>query len=239
MGWALTITPSRTDVLLAPGQTIKTVLTILNEDVQAVHVEVSEKDWFVLPANKKFKISDWMKIHGSQQFVLKSHKKRKVKLTLQAPLGAEGELVGMTSFLYRGETPSMITPMISVSSYLAIAGTQKVSGEISDLSVADIPDHLRVLVTVKNTGNVHLRPTGALTVLSPTGDLIKRFQIPVESAPAYPGNARAYVGEDPLFKLKPGDYQLRADLTTAGLSLTQTRDFKIGEDGKIHMGEKK
>src|SRR5437879_1322496 len=84
-GAALTITPSRTQVELAPGKKIKTVLTILNEAKDPVQVEVSEKDWFVLPANKQLKISDWMQIHGSQKFILKPQEKRKVKLTLRAP----------------------------------------------------------------------------------------------------------------------------------------------------------
>src|SRR5437867_1197204 len=70
-GWALTISPGRTDVRLAPGEETSAILTVFNEGMETVRVEVSQKDWFVLPANKEFGISDWMKIHGSKSFVLK------------------------------------------------------------------------------------------------------------------------------------------------------------------------
>ena len=88
-------------------------------------------DWF-MPANKALTVDKWLEVHGPARFYLKSGKSRSVKLTISCPKETDGELVGMVSFRYQTEHPSMVTPMISVSMYVIAAGHDKMAGEIKD-----------------------------------------------------------------------------------------------------------
>src|SRR5437867_2555418 len=74
--------------------------------------------------------------------------------------GAEGDLVGMVSFRYPGDELSTVTPMISVSVYLTVAGTEHRAGQINEVVVRRYPAGLLIGADVKATGNVHLRPSG-------------------------------------------------------------------------------
>src|SRR4051794_37683840 len=121
--WALTVTPGRTQIRLSPGAGIKGTLTVTNETAQKVQVEISQKDWFVLPANEGKTITQWMKLKGPAYFWLKPGKTRTIDYKVTCPLDAQGELVGMVSFAYQPENPTMVTPMISVSVYVSAAGS--------------------------------------------------------------------------------------------------------------------
>jgi hypothetical protein len=84
-GRAMVITPARTEIHLAPGKSIKAVLTATNDDKVEVQVDLSTKDWFVLDANKALTVDKWIKIHGPMLFYLKPGLSRKVKLTVSCP----------------------------------------------------------------------------------------------------------------------------------------------------------
>jgi len=235
---ALTVTPGRTEIRLSPGESHGAVLTVANEIKEELQVEVSKKDWFVLPENKDFKVDRWLQVRGPQKFTLKPGQSRTIPIKVTCPKGAQGELVGMVSFEYLTDNPGMITPMISVSTYLAIAGTEKVAGEIVELGVHRWREKLQAAVAIKSTGNVHLRPTGTLTLTDDKGKEVARFQVPV-GEPAYPGQVRGYLGQGPDITLGSGHYTLNADLTYQDLHLTGSRGFSVASDGQIQMDKVK
>lgn len=231
--WALNVSPGRTEVRLDPGKSTKLVLAVVNDEPEKLSVQVSGKDWFVLPANQGYPVDKWLKIHGPLSFNLSPGESRNIKVTVTCPRGVEGELVGMVSFLYQTGQPSMVTPMISVSVYVAAAGTEKIAGEIKDMAVRLWRDQLQVAVSVKAAGNVHLRPTGQVVLVDAKGTEVARWPIP-EGDPAYPGMERGYFAKIPSgFKLAPGRYTAKADLVYKGLEMKADQGFTVSPEGKI------
>ncbi|OGR90376.1 MAG: hypothetical protein A2992_09665 [Elusimicrobia bacterium RIFCSPLOWO2_01_FULL_59_12] len=238
--WALSVSPGRTEVRLAPGASQRGALTTTNDSPDRQHVTLSTKDWFVLEANraKKLTVNTWLKLHGAKEFDLNPGESREVQFTVKCPKDARGELVGMVSFMHTPDQPSMMTPMISVSVYLEAAGTEQRAGEIERLAVRKWNNQIQAAVGVKSTGNVHLRPTGTIALEDSTRKEVARFPVK-EGGPAYPGQGKGYFAKVPAdFQLTPGRYTARADLSYRELSLKAEDGFNVTKDGQIEMDSK-
>jgi hypothetical protein len=238
--WALMVSPARQEIHVKPGEMKKVYLEVTNETQENQHVSVSSRDWFLLDANKKNKltIDTWMQIKGKTVFNLNPNKKRRVKLILRCPKETEGELVGMVSFQYELKGTTMVTPIISASVYLVAEGTQKVSGEITKMDVRPWQGGLNVGATVKATGNVHVRPMGKILIEDDAGQSMTP-EIPIpEGQPAYPGQERGYFNSIPNVTLKPGHYWVNADLVSGTVEMLAKQDFTVKQDGQIEMGQK-
>ena len=232
---ALVITPARTEMHLLPGTSTKAVLTATNNDKVEVQVDVSKKDWFVLPSNKALTVDKWLKVHGPARFYLKPGKSRTVTLMVSCPKETDGELVGMVSFRYQTEHPSMVTPMISVSMYVIAAGHDKMEGAIKDIVVRRWQNTVVVTAAVKAGGNVHVRPSGRLIVTDSKGGELASLPVP-QGQPTYPGQEQLYGGQMPAnVQLPPGTYTAKADLAYQDLKFQGSRDFTILPTGELQM----
>jgi hypothetical protein len=235
---ALTISPGRTEVRLSPGHQMEAVLKATNDSPDKVHVSLSTKDWGpMLEENKanKLTVDTWLSLQGAKEFDLKPGETREVKLKVKCPETALGELVGMVSFLYVTDTPSMMTPIISVAVYMEAVGTEKVAGELQKVVVQVWQNQFQAAVSIKSTGNVHLRPTGTIAVLDKKGKELHKFPIK-EGGPAYPGKDQGYFGIIPAdFKLPKGKYKAVADLQYRGLLFQGEQRFKVLKDGQVQM----
>jgi hypothetical protein len=234
--YALSITPGRTEVHLMPGQTTDMVFVVKNDHPEKLNIDVSVKNWFLYKANSAVNIEQWLKIHGKTSFTLKPGKERKVPVTISCPPKAEGVMVGMTSFTFRTEAPGMITPRISASIYLSVDGTQHAAGDIKQLAARIWQKTLTVGAEVRDTGNVHLRPSGTMTVLDDKGGEAALFRVS-EGDPVYPGQIRSYSGirQGEVKLLAPGHYVLKAHLMSGDVVMTSERAFQIFEGDKIQM----
>lgn len=238
--WPLSVTPGRTEVRIIPGNKTETYLTVVNDAKEDMNVGLETKDWFILEANKAnhLTVDTWLTVLGAKEFVLKPGKSRKIPIAVSCPKNAQGELVGMVSFVYQTHPPSMVTPVISVSVYLTAQGTEKTAGEIGDLVVRRLPQAVQAIATVKNTGNVHLRPSGVVLLVDDQGRQVDGLPIR-EGGPAYPGRDSPYGTYDMTLKLKPGHYLAKATLTSDGYSMVSERGFTVPGDGtQFKMDEK-
>jgi hypothetical protein len=233
-GWSLSVAPGRTEIRLAPGKKLSFEITVRNDTDRDLDIETAMRDWFVLEVNKGLKVEDWLKIVKPKHFHLKPDESQKVKLTARSPKKGQGELVGMVSFICQTNPPSMVTPVISVSVYLAIAGTENPAGEIKSVDVMPIGQGVRLMATLKATGNVHLRPTGFIQIYDEGGTEMAKVPV-MEGSPTYPGNERMYAADSPTLALKPGKYSLQANLSSQGLAFKSSRTFEVGKDGHIQM----
>jgi hypothetical protein len=233
---ALTITPGRTYVRLLPGEHANAVISAHNETTDRIQVELSKKDWFVLPDNKALTVKDWLELKGPTYFWLKPGERRDVTVKVKCPKKAVGELVGMVSFAYQGESVSMVTPMISVSVYTTAVGTERLSGFIKDLAVRRWQDRTQVAIGLISNGNIHLRPTGHVLITDSKGKTAANFTIK-EGDPVYPGQERAYFGEDMSLKLAPGRYNATVSLTYKDLVLGASKELEVKADGSIQMAK--
>jgi hypothetical protein len=238
--WGLTVTPGRTEARLMPGQDVDATIVATNDGKELLHVALSTKDWFVLEANKSknLGVDSWLEIKGDKTFDLAPGASRNILIHIKAPKTAEGELVAMVSFLYVSRADAMVTPIISVSVYNEIAGTEKVNGQIEDITLMKWKDQLQAAVMVKSTGNVHLRPTGTLTIFDAHAKEVAKLMIN-EAGPAYPGRSQGYFAQlIPDFKLAPGRYRAVADLAYRELTMKAERSLNVSQDGAVVMDKK-
>jgi hypothetical protein len=238
---ALSISPGRTEVRLSPGKELEAALKATNDSPDLIHVTLSTKDWGpMLESNKanKLTVDTWLKIQGPREFDLKPGETREIKLSVKCPEPTQGELVGMVSFMYVTDTPSMMTPIISVAVYMEAAGTETIAGELQSIVVNVWQDQLQAAVSVKSTGNVHLRPTGTIAFQDKKGKEIVSFPIK-DGGPAYPGREQGYFAVIPAgYKLPKGRYKVSANLEYRGLKLQGIRDFKVLKNAQVEMAPK-
>jgi len=231
---ALSVSPGRTEVHLSQGQQVKSLLTVLNNHAEEMQVEVSQKNWFLSEPNQTLAVQDWLTYQGQSHFTLKPGEKRDVSITVSCPKKARGLLVGMTSFAYQPMEPGMVTPMISVSLYLTVKGTENKQGEIKSLAARIWEGKLSVGIEVASTGNVHLRPSGHIHVFDAQGTSIAEFQIR-EGDPVFPGQTRGFIGQGPVVTLAPGAYTLKSDLVSGQVVLHRQQQFVVEKNGDIRM----
>jgi hypothetical protein len=239
-GWvtpafALVVSPSRTELHLAPGAGTPMQLSVTNDEHVPLEIGVSKKDWFLPEANKAWTVDRWMTIEGPEHFSLKPGESRRVNLEITCPKELKGEVVAMASFVYRTENPSMVTPMISVSVYLMAAGTESRMGEVEDVMVRRNKDQLSLSAKVKSTGSVHLRPSGRIVVTDAKGIEIAQLAV-AEGQPTYPGTDALYAGSVPFGpQLVPGTYQAKAELVYQEVKLEKSKEFTVLPDGQVQM----
>ena len=236
--YALSVIPARTEVRLSPGAEAHAIITISNETNAVVHVTVSEKDWFVLPENSSWTVKTWLTVKAPAHLDLKAGARREIPIELKCPASAQGDLVGMVSFRYEGDVPTMVTPMISVSVYMTAAGTERLSGEIEEVQAYHPATGISVGALFKNTGNVHLRPSGTIMVQGGQGQLIAQYRIN-ENDPVYPGRVKACTVQDSNISFEPGRYKALIDLVYKETHWRAQRGFKVLKDGKIEMDSEK
>src|SRR6185503_12517215 len=131
---ALQITPTYQIFTVKAGEETTGELTLTNTEDADVTVNPELKEWFTLPANKDFKVEDWLKVM-EPPFTFKPGESRKIRFIAKAPKKAKGELVGMLSFLTRKKSLGSVTFRLSVGIYVAVQGTEKFEGEVSAVSV--------------------------------------------------------------------------------------------------------
>jgi hypothetical protein len=233
-GWAVSVSPARTEVRLPPGGETTAVLTITNPDKVPYNVELSEKPWFNYPNNRQIHVPDWLILPRRTHFQLKAGQSREVKITLRCPKDAVGELMGMVSFAYRGLQPSMITPMISTAVYLVAAGTEKITAEILEVAAESQSGRFGVRAKLQATGNVRLRPVGTIHLLDEKGQRVRDYLV-TEGHPIFPGVIQDCVAQGPDAPPPAGRYTLSAELQSGPLVLKADRGLRVSADGKVEM----
>jgi hypothetical protein len=139
---------------------------------------------------------------------------------------------------YQGMTPSMVTPMISTAVYLEVKGTERNLGDVLSISASAPNGHFQVGIRIKATGNIRLRPTGTIRLLSAEGQVVSLYTVP-ETSPLFPGTIRDYLGNGPDKVPPAGNYKLSADLRSGAMELVSDQEFVVKANGDIEMIPKK
>jgi hypothetical protein len=227
----LSITPARVEVLNAPGTCCEGKYTVRNDYPGTARIAVGFRDWFVLPENGNIPVSGWVSVKPAE-FVLKSGKSRDVHYTVHIPTVAKGVSVGMVSFTPTVENDQGITTMMSVSLYVTAAGTEKLDWKIDDVKLSKAASEFTVTAIVSNSGNVHVRPTGRVTIVDGNSAPVFTMNIP-EGRPVYPGSYRAMTATtSTVIVFKEGEYSAIVTVSSAGEQKTQKIDFIINKMGE-------
>ena len=158
------LSPSRVEAKVPPGKGFEEKFEFTNSSDELVKVRINVTDRTINPV-----VSDWLK--PEKNIVeIKPHTTEIVTYTVSIPEGASGEYnawfvteeisgdnlieKSMASFAVR----------MSVPIYVMVKGTEKYDFDIKSVAINLNKKPAEINLMVKNTGNVHIRPTGKIII---------------------------------------------------------------------------
>lgn len=226
--------PENIELMVSQDSETRGVYTVVNDGAVTAHVKVDVEDWFKSRLGKEGPpVESWLKISPTE-FDIEPKESKEVEYVITAPKGDESEVAAMVFFGAPSDNEGFsITSRFGVSIYAAIKDNVRLGCELKGISVyrnivgpTDGVDlnkkDIMFTIAVENTGNVHLRPVGAITVNGENG---ATYNVPIERGfPAYPGKALNVEALWKITDLRPGKY-------TADISIDYGTLYK--QDGKL------
>ncbi|MCS7228090.1 MAG: hypothetical protein NZ839_03900, partial [Endomicrobia bacterium] len=222
--FSLTITPSRYEFLLSPGEKIKGYYLVTNDTDKPQIITVSIKDWFISEWNKDISCQQWLKINSKKKFVLQPKENKKVIFTAITPINAKGALFSMITVNSIDVKETGLNIALSVPVILIIKGTEKYDAEIKNLKFKIFNNELQVSLDVINKGNVHLRPKGTCKISNDETTLI--IELP-EIRPVYPGMTRTIFGSKSIQNIPDGKYTCEINIFASPLEFIKKTQIQV------------
>jgi len=234
--YALTVEPSRCEVIVKPNKERRGEYLVTNRDNAPIKVKVYADKWLI---QKGKDATSWIKISPSE-ITVPANSSRKVTYIVKAPKGVEGEYT--SSIVFRSLAVTDIgksfgaTMQLRIAAYIVIKGTEIIDGEISKVEVLNI-EPLKISVKVKNLGNIHIRPKGKMQILKIAGAEVgfeedKSVTLalnPIEG-PIFPNSEGEIGPKTDYVKLKPGHYKAKAMVEfSPDVILSKELDFVVPE----------
>lgn len=227
----LSLYPVRQEVTLPPGGKFKGTYTIKNTFEKPITMQVSYRDWFVLPENKNITVNDWLTVSPTEFYML-SNEEKNVDYEIRLPTSTIGFTSAMISFMPKPEGDQQINMMLSGSLYAIASGTEKYEWDFIDVKITFTSPTLTVEATLKNTGNIHVRPEGILKIYKGQKEICSG--IFEQGKPIYPGNSRNILGSANDCFLKEGNYSAQLLLHDAVGNTAETKvNFKVKNNGEV------
>lgn len=176
--------------------------------------------------------SDWITV-APRKFTLAPGATQEVTFTVNVPAtGVDGTywgailIEGSPHQVEREGATVLAVERFGVKVYVTITGTEVREGRVIRVRKVSL-NPLTFKITFANTGNVQLRPTGTVTIISQSGETVRT--IAVEEFPVLPGAVQTITVKDPSSDpLPPGIYRALVMLDYGGENpVGGTRDFRV------------
>lgn len=256
---AVEIEPLRVEVTGEPGQPVTTTLTLTNHQTQPIRVHAHTSAYryvftahTILPtavdAQQLPSCQSWITINP-EEVLLAAETSGTVTLTMAIPKTAAdssaGEYVASVLVDEQVERPSTTTasagastltvlPRIAIPVYVMLEGRNAPDGRIAAFTASGgpTPTTVRLLLTLANDGQTHLRPTGTLLVTNAQREVVYRGGLG-RTGPIFP---RFQEGIPVLMPLAPGRYTAVATAELGGSTPAQRElTFTVTEHGQVEM----
>jgi P pilus assembly chaperone PapD len=239
----MNVDPPRVELSLKPGKEAGGSITVVNHDeFNPIHVKVYINDLVYLPdgsndflpeASTPWTVSDWLKI-GPTEFDIPPEGKVKVRYIAEVPKGVTGGRYGVAFFevspplaALEGRTGAAINVRLGTIFLITAGGTEKYIAGLQDVSVGK-PDEngaFDISCTVKNGGNVLIRPNGPVKIIDSSNKEIAELKLNRAKTGVLPGTDRQFSIKYDRKKLPPGEYFVQVVLDYGG------EDFLGGQIG--------
>lgn len=204
---AVVLSPVIIDHYVQPGKAVTGKISITNDrDVPVVYyvtvqrfmAEGEEGDQKYLPETDIAGLPSWFTF-SEKNFVVQPKKTKDIVYTVSAPLNAEpgghyATVFFSTSPEAQGKASGVgVTAKTGAVFLVRIAGEVKEKANIESFTVNQgIFSHLPAMMSlrIRNTGNVHFRPTGTLTVRNMWGGIVAKVQANPRNGAVLPNSIR-------------------------------------------------
>ncbi|NQU74042.1 MAG: hypothetical protein HQ547_04985 [Candidatus Omnitrophica bacterium] len=205
------ISPNRIEINVAPSKIYRDTMTVSNKENHDLNISLRVDDWFKTSDNLK-----WLKVRPLK-FRLKKGEEKQINYKIKVPKNAKGELSAMIFVEAKPRKPGKgmvtINTSIGVPIYAMIEGTERFEAEVEALEVVS-PLPLELAVTIKNSGNVHIRPEGTIDIRNKEGKLLT-LPLNKYNYPILPGSSRTLEIKTKS-GLKQGEYIADIEMAYAG-----------------------
>lgn len=207
---ALTVTPPLSELKLTPGETTKTKIKLYNETESPItlYSEVVNFGASGETGNptydfsaEKIGLSTWIDV-AKGPINIDAESSAEIAVSIATPVDAEPG--GHYAVVFFSENPPSDGSQVAIGTkvgtlYLAeVAGDITESGQIEEFSTGKTSyNRLPVdfIVRFNNTGSVHLRPTGEITIKNMFGKTSDTVNVNVTEAATLPDQIRKYEAE--------------------------------------------
>ena len=174
---------------------------------------------------------DWLEV-TPVRFSLAEGESRDVAFSMRVPgeaIGAYWSAIfveGSPRIEEREGTTVLSVERFAIKVYETVPGTELRSGTVTGVDILTTAP-LTLEVAFENTGNVQLRPSGSIDIISSIGEVVQ--ELAIGGFPVLPGAVRLLtVTEAEEAPLPPGVYRALVTIDYGGETLTGgTRDFRI------------
>lgn len=238
---AITINPSRAEFTVVPNKKYVSKYAIINNDTKPAKAQVFvEKDKIF---ERSGDATPWIKISPAI-ITIPANSSRTVNCVVQVPDGLKGEYTA--SLVFRSVSATKIDVLnvntqISLVAYVIIKDTEVVDGEISGVEIAKV-DPLKVNVKLKNTGNIHVRPTGEVKIFGfsegaeNNEDEAANLMLNYDELPLFPDAEGTIYTKDTKISLEPGKYKAHIKLEfTPDFILEKEVNFTVTGEKNVQM----
>jgi len=246
--YAVEIDPMRFEHSLNAGKTYSGVFKLKNSSGSAVNIFVSTGEYRYVfsegtrpPEKEKRTIPScqgWFQFKKTE-FYLNPGESAEAKFLVRVPKDAAQEHLCAVLFDEKrsleeakpkqktGNAQVRLTPRFSIPVYISIKDTENISVEIRDIRASSESQRGGLVFTVilENTGNVHIRPIGTLTIINQSGEVAKNLPIG-KCLPIFP----AYKEEIPVLcpKIPAGVYSAVATIEfSKGRIIQKKSSFEV------------
>lgn len=211
-GQGLSISPFVLERQMEKGQSLRETIEVTNTTNRTLPIDIVVKDFapdgtegqqtFFDPGegDENFSLARWIHIQNNPSLVLRAGEKTQVDFTIDAPLNAdEGGHYGAVIFSFQNETPQAGTA-VQVSQkigaiILVKLGQAKEDGFISrfetDKNIYN-KTPITFTTTFRNTGNVHVKPRGAISVRNMFGKKVASILVNENANNVIPNSDRLF-----------------------------------------------
>ena len=178
----MTITPPTAGFTLDPGKTTEGQMKIINDSPNAITFNVGVQDYIVVDTvgtpnilppntlNSKYSAASWIGVTPSS-FTVKPGQRQVVDYFIQVPRNAKPGghyAAAIYTAKIKGEqqTGAAVTAQIGTLFYITVTGPITETANVSKFFANAFQEYgpVKILTQIKNNGDLHITPTGALTV---------------------------------------------------------------------------
>ncbi len=200
---SISVSPIRVEHLVKQGEKGTDVISVTNDGTTPTRLKVSIEDWaltkdgnpmFIKVENNPYSCAEWIRINPVD-FRISPGQTREVRYTITVPQGIEdrGYRVAIIFETVPEVTPGEKMTRVFIKGRIAtilyeVVGKPLPQGHANSLKSQLRKDGIDFILALQNTGKVHFRTKGSITVKDSDGK--KAFEAGIPDAPVLPESGR-------------------------------------------------
>lgn len=228
------ITPVKNEIFLNGNEEHNSFYTVENDFDSPVDINITAKNMDNSCENTDSDIKHWLTV-SENTIKLKPNEKREIQYSVKSG-NLKGSVCGVLSFTAKSSELKGINFVTSVPVYMTVNGTQIIKFSVDNVGLAALKnqsangnDAIAVNYSIKNNGNVHVRPKGSIKILRGKKTVFE--QDIYEQSTVYANATRDFT--ENIDTLPKGSYTINLIIDTFDIKSEKNIKFKVSKSGDI------